>query len=76
MENCIAFKGTTIDAILSWAQIECEHEKGNETSRDKSTKALCKILKKNFDIFKNIEMPEDGEERYQWLCQKICYMFR
>ena len=76
MLDCVEYHGATIDTILQFGQIECAHCKENKKYRDKLTKKIYLFLKQNFLTFANLEIPDSGEERYQWLSEKIGYMFR
>ena len=76
MNNCLKYQGATISAIRKFGEIECEHNKGNVGQRDKMTIQLCQFLKTEFEVFNDLEISTSGEDRYQWLCEKICFMYR
>ena len=76
MEECLTACGATIDAIKKFGEIEIEHAKGNLELRDKLSFELYKFLSEKFSVFADLEIPKEGETRFQWLGEVITFMYR
>lgn len=76
MANCLIYYGPTEDAIRRFGEIEILHTKGDFMQRDEWSEELCCFLRDRFSIFKDMEIPEDGEVRYQWLQDQMTFMYR
>ena len=75
MENCLTHHGATEDAICAFGEIEVLNEKGNLGRRDELSLKLCQQLSKDFKVFEGIVIPEDGEARYDWLKERMTFMY-
>lgn len=76
MAECLIYHGVTEDAIRKFGELEILDKKGDISSRDELSRELFKQLKDNFAIFESLDIPEDGEDRYNWLGDHITFMYR
>lgn len=76
MAACLRYHGATEDAIRKFGELEVLNEKGELGRRDALSRELFECLAEKFDIFKDLEIPEDGADRYRWLGDHMTFMYR
>ena len=76
MAGCLLYFGCTEEVILKFGEIEIAEKKGDREQRDFLSAELFDVLAKEFLIFRKLEKPEDGDERYRWLDEHITFMYR
>lgn len=76
MAECLIYHGVTEDVIRKFGELEILDKKGDISSRDELSRELFKQLKDDLAIFENLDIPEDGEDRYNWLGEHMTFMYR
>ena len=69
-------KGIIVEAICKYANVEILNAKDYIKERDEKSSELCQYLVDNFGELKGVKVPDDGEERYNWLESVITFMYR
>ena len=75
IDTCLVYKGTTIEAICMNAHIQCAQAHEDLTKRDQLISELCAYLLEHFDVFKDLQIPQDSNQRFQWINDKITFMY-
>lgn len=76
MANCLIYRGATEDVVRKFGEIEVMNKIGDIENRDEISLELCYELADNYPVFADIVIIEDGEARFQWLNEKITFMYR
>lgn len=76
MTDCLIYHGTTEDVICKFGEIEVMNKLGDIENRDILSLELCVELAEKYYTFADLVIPEDGENRFKWLDEKITFMYR
>lgn len=76
MAECLMYHGVTEDVIRKYGELEILDKKGDIERRDELSLELFRTLANNFTIFDGIDIPDDGEDRYNWLGDHMTFMYR
>lgn len=76
MWNCLLYHGVTEDVVRCFGEMECAHVAGDPLRRNQLSTQLYDLLRSKFTAFTDLDMPEEGEERWHWLSELVNYMYR
>ena len=76
MWNCLLYHGVTEDVVRQFGEMECAHEAGDLDLRDQLSAQVYDFLRAEFTVYVDLDAPEDGEARWQWLGELVNYMYR
>ena len=76
MWNCLRYHGVTEDVVRQFGEMECAHVAGDLELRDQLSAQVYDFLRAEFTVYADLDVPEDGEARWQWLGELVNYMYR
>ena len=76
MKECLSYCGVTEEVVRKFGEIEVMNKLGDIERRDKLSLELCGELVDNYTVFSDLAISEDGNARFQWLEEKITFMYR
>lgn len=76
MWSCLRYHGVTEDVVRQFGEMECAHAAGDLDLRDQLSVQIYDLLRAEFTVFANLDVPEGGEARWQWLGELVNYMYR
>ena len=75
LHNCLENAGATEEAIIMYGNMEIAAANADRILRDSISKDLFQYITITYEAYEGNEMPDDGEERYQWLTDHFTYMY-